>query len=50
MVAPPCQEGATKRGTQEMQRLCVPDTMGQRVLVDGGGLHGIVGMREAFAN
>ncbi|WP_051384452.1 hemagglutinin repeat-containing protein [Nitratidesulfovibrio termitidis] len=35
---------------QDIFSLFVPDTMGQRVLVDGGGLHGIAGMREAFAN
>ncbi len=33
-----------------MRRLFVPNTMGKQVLVDGGGLHGIAGMREAFAN
>ena len=33
-----------------MQRLLVPVTIGKQVLVDGGGLHGIAGMREAFAN
>ncbi len=35
---------------QDLFSLFVPDTMGKRVLVDGGGLHGIAGMRDAFAN